>query len=346
MKKGINETTKALVAFSVFLLICFSGYSQCTTNISVSVNPSGDGITWDTVGPSGTTICNQNIKLTAKHSSGCAYSYYHWTWSTAHTSGDLGCISGDSITITPDMASSTSTNPMVTITYTVEYSNVSDCSAYGHPTPYVLKVYPTDSPSLYTAELPQCPGVEVDIYNNTPKAGGTYSWTSKPAGFSSSDSAGIVVYPLKNTTYYLTETTSHCHNTDSLFVAVNPRPVATAGTNAYICLQSCSVCTDKSAIIGTNSDTAGNTYAWSVHRSGSPVYITDSRISVTPTVITTYYLTTTTKTTGCTNSDSVVITIGTNDTLIGDSETMGWYGHRHDCHNTAYDIVITGDSSI
>src|ERR1019366_7663977 len=67
-------------------------------------------------------------------------------------------------------------------------------------------------------------------------SGISYSWTSKPAGFTSTISYPVAT-PLVSTSYYLTETISAlgCKGTDSLRITVNPLPIANAGGNNTVC---------------------------------------------------------------------------------------------------------------
>jgi hypothetical protein len=136
-------------------------------------------------------------------------------------------------------------------------------------------------------------------------SGNTYSWTSKPSGFTST-SSNPVVNPTTNTTYYLTEsvTATGCAKADSVVITVNPLPSASVGSATAIC-------SGSSASIGATS-VSGNTYSWTSSPAGYTS--TASNPTVVPSVTTTYYLTETVTISGCQKMDSVIITVKPNPT--------------------------------
>jgi parallel beta-helix repeat protein len=131
-------------------------------------------------------------------------------------------------------------------------------------------------------------------------SGYVYSWSSRPAGYSSTIS-NPSVSPLVNTTYYLSDTISAtgCNKSDSIIITVNPLPTVNVGTTSTIC-------SGSSAAIGAAS-TSGETYSWASNPSGFTS--TSSNPSVSPTLTTIYKLTTTITATSCSNSDSIVISV-------------------------------------
>jgi gliding motility-associated-like protein len=135
-----------------------------------------------------------------------------------------------------------------------------------------------------------------------PSGANTYVWSP----------AGPTVSPSSTTTYYVTGTTTAtgCTNIDSVVVTVNTKPIVNAGLDVAICF----------GLSTTLVPTGANTYVWS-----------PAGPTVSPTVTTTYYVTGTTTSTGCTNIDSVVVTVnpkptinaGIDDTIcIGQSTTL------------------------
>jgi len=82
-------------------------------------------------------------------------------------------------------------------------------------------------------------------------------------------------------------------------ITVNPLPSANTGSNQPICL-------NGSTTIGATA-VSGDTYYWTSKPSGYTSTV--SNPSVSPTATTSYYLTEKVTTTGCTKSDSVVITV-------------------------------------
>jgi hypothetical protein len=145
--------------------------------------------------------------------------------------------------------------------------------------------------------------------------GSTYSWTSVPAGFTST-LANPSVSPLVNTTYTITETimATGCSKSNSVVVTVNPLPAAAAGANRAICL-------GASTTLGAAA-VPGNTYSWTSVPAGFTSILANP--SVSPLVNTTYTVTETITATGCSRSNSVVVTVvpmptafaGDNDTVI------------------------------
>ena len=125
----------------------------------------------------------------------------------------------------------------------------------------------------------------------------SYSWTSRPAGFTSS-SAKITVAPSSTITYYLTETFKGCSKSDSAQITINSVPNANTGGNAWLCF-------GDSIQIGDTA-TTGNTYSWKSKPAGFTS--TKSNPVVKPLSSTMYYLTETITGTGCTKNDSAFIT--------------------------------------
>lgn len=133
----------------------------------------------------------------------------------------------------------------------------------------------------------------------TAAAGNVYSWSSNPAGFSSSI-ANPLVKPAQTTIYYLTETTpSNCSRRDSVTITVNPAPIADAGSDV-------SICAGQSVSLGTPA-VAGRSYHWRSVPSGFSA--AKAQITVAPKITTTYYLAVSNDTTGCTATDSATVTI-------------------------------------
>jgi gliding motility-associated-like protein len=94
---------------------------------------------------------------------------------------------------------------------------------------------------------------------------------------------------------------------EEIIIVVNPNPIADAGSNVQLCPN------DDTDLIATG----GGTYSWSTSE-------TTATINVAPTINTTYYVTVT-NTAGCTDSDSVTVTIytgaGTLDAVLDSTTT-------------------------
>ncbi len=193
-------------------------------------------------------------------------------------------------------------NPVVKPTFTTEYylrliNKNTGCETFDSVIITVNSLpIPNSSPSTYNI----CIGTHIKIGANA-KPNYIYAWSSTPSGFSSS-LADPVVDPLNNTVYSLsiTDTTTGCTNKNStnVFVGIAHAPVIDVGKNQ-------AVCAGFSAQIGSDS-LAGDSYSWV----SNPIGFVSSKakLIVTP-VQTTSYLLTVTSSIGCTNFDSVTITV-------------------------------------
>jgi len=134
--------------------------------------------------------------------------------------------------------------------------------------------------------------------------GFTYSW-SPATGLSSATVSNPTANPASTTTYIVTktDTASNCSKKDTVVVTVNTTPpTVSAGADFTI------TCTSNAAgkQIGETA-VSGFTYSWSPGTG-----LTDASAAnptATPTVTTTYILTKTNSTTGCSNKDTVVVTV-------------------------------------
>jgi hypothetical protein len=192
-------------------------------------------------------------------------------------------------------ASQIKVSPDTTTSYIlVETDTVSDCSLSDTVT---VKVNPL--PAIKGIESTVCSGDSI-LIGNAKIPGLLYSWTSKPSGYTSSAAQSYVLPPVK-TVYYLTATDSltGCTKTDSFLVNVNSLPPANAGNNKTIC-------SEEPASIGTPG-TSGYSYLWSSNPAGFNDTVSD--VIVKPLSTTTYYLSVTNISTGCVNTDSVVVTV-------------------------------------
>ncbi len=166
----------------------------------------------------------------------------------------------------------------------------------------------TDSTSITINPLPaantggnqtMCANASVFL-GTTAVSGDTYSWTSKPAGFTSS-SSNPNVSPSASTKYILieTNTSTGCFKKDSAMITVNPSPSPNAGNDTNIC-PGTTLSIGSAAILG-------HTYSWVSKPLGFTS--TSANPSITPTVSATYYLTEKITSTSCSASDSIVVSV-------------------------------------
>jgi hypothetical protein len=140
-----------------------------------------------------------------------------------------------------------------------------------------------------------------------PVSGNTYSWSSVPAGFTSTV-ANPTVTPAFTITYTVMEiiTATGCTSSHSVVVTVNPLPSASAGTSRMVCIT-------EGTTIGA-PPVAGNTYVWSSVPAGFTSTLANP--TVYPVITTTYSLVETNTTTGCSNSNSIQITVNPKPVLV------------------------------
>ncbi len=128
----------------------------------------------------------------------------------------------------------------------------------------------------------------------------SYSWTSVPAGFTSS-AQNPVVNPTVTTTYNVTVSNGSCTSTSSVVVTVSSPLTVTATATPS------SICPGQSSQLNAQVSTTGScTYAWSSVPAGFSSALQNPIVN--PTVTTTYYVTATEGNCSATNSITVTVT--------------------------------------
>ena len=155
-----------------------------------------------------------------------------------------------------------------------------------------------------------CTGTHIKIGTNG-QPGFGYLWSSVPAGFSST-LPDPVINPGANTMYYLTVTDSitGCTNQNSVNVSVSllKAPAVNVGKNQSICF-------GAAVQIGASA-AGGNSYSWTSNPAGFVSSFANPIVS--PNQTTSYSLTVTSAQ-GCTNFDSVTITVNPRPIVALDS---------------------------
>ncbi|HOV54931.1 MAG TPA: T9SS type A sorting domain-containing protein, partial [Bacteroidales bacterium] len=165
----------------------------------------------------------------------------------------------------------------------------------------------------------------VTITGYTPQ---TISWTSNPAGFTSTI-ANPIATPITNTTYIATVSNNFgCTDKDSVTITVNPITISITG-ETQICVGSSATLTASGA----------ENYSWS---DGTNTY-TGASIVVSPTTTTTYSVTGTT-TLGCMNTAQITVNVNSYVTIVEDvsicsGESYTWYGNVYNAAGTYYDTI-------
>ena len=207
-----------------------------------------------------------------------AYDGFSYSWSPS---------TGLSSTTT----ATTTASPTATTTYTVTMSR-----GYGCPVQDAVTVTVNALPAAAAgSDAAICAGDNITL---TATGGDTYAWTPS-AGLSNAAIDSPVASPATSTTYTVTvtNTTTGCSNTDDVMITVNALPAAAAGTDAAICAG------DNITLTATG----GDAYAWTPSAGLSNAAI-DSPVA-SPATSTTYTVTVTNTTTGCSNTDDIMITV-------------------------------------
>ena len=237
-----------------------------TGQITVSVN----AITVD---------AGNNISICASQSAvlnGSGGTNYSWT------PNNPAIISG-ATTATPTVT------PTITTTFTVNVTNGAGCAGVDSVTVTVGNMPVANA----GPDVAICYGDQI-VLNGS--GGSNYAWTG-PSIISGSATSAVTVAPLVSATYSLTVTNqSGCMDTNSVFVLVNPLPLANAGANQTICGINCA----------NLNATGGAQYAWSP---GTGLSSTTTAATTACPPATTTYTVTVTSNAGCVNSDSITVTV-------------------------------------
>ncbi len=195
-----------------------------------------------------------------------------YSWSPA---GSLSASTGATVTA----------SPASTTTYTVTGTNGNGCASSANVTVSV-----NGTPSVTIAG----PSAICEGGSALLSASGANSFSWSPAtGLSCSSCANPTVTPTATTTYTVTGTSGvGCTGTATYTITVNPKPVVDAGSDTAICTGSAA----------TLHATGAVGYAW------TPGTATGAIQSVTPTATTKYFVTGT-DANGCSNKDSVTVTV-------------------------------------
>jgi gliding motility-associated-like protein len=252
---------------------------------------------------------------------------------TVSTSPDQIICLGDAATLTAEQTgtpgqfnwqpgnqntASIQVSPTVTTIYTVRLSFGDDCTALDS---VVVSVFP--APVIAVAQdTALCLGGTVNLNLAPAEPGVTYSWSSTPAGFTSTQ-ANPTLAPTQTTTYRLVADNSVCQRSDEISVTVADATL-NAGPDQTICFG------ETTSVTAVTTGTPGN-FAW------SPDGQTTASITITP-VVTQVYRVVYTYGPGCIKQDSMLLTVVPAVALsqinaVPDTSTL--------CEGTALQLSVT-----
>ena len=197
-------------------------------------------------------------------------------------------------------------NPSATTTYTLTATKTATgCSA----TDTVIATVTTNSPTVTAGSdftITCTTNASGRNIGETPETGFSYSW-SPSAGLSNASIGNPIATPTSTTTYTVRKTNiaTGCWSEDTIVVTVNKMaPNAEAGSDFT---KTCGNFTSGKEI-GV-AEISGVTYSWSPATGLSDASLANPIAN--PSTTTTYILTTTKTATGCTATDTVVVTVDT-----------------------------------
>ncbi len=267
---------------------------SCTSCSSPTASPSAT-TTYTVTGTNGSTLCTSISNVTVTVTNNPTVTVVPSTGATicAGSSTVISASGATSYSWSPATGLSCTTcsnpiaNPSATTTYTVT-GTASGCST---SVPMTVTVTPTPIVAV-SGPAAICAGA-----SGTLSASGatTYSW-SPATGLSCSNCASPVASPAATTTYTVTGTTAGCNGSASKTLTVNALPVVNAGSDAAIC-----------AGASTSLSASGaSSYSWTP---ASGLSCANCANPAANPAVTTTYIVTGTVANGCSNTDTVVVTV-------------------------------------
>ena len=259
--------------------------NQLIDQVTVTVNNSPP---ISNAGPDVTKNCIQNSTGAVIGAAAVAGNTYAWSPTTGLSSSTVA---------------NPTANPLFTTTYTVTTTNAVGCTSTDQVIVTVNTFQPTANAGLDFTKtcISNVNGLAIGASSVN---GNTYAWTPT-TGLSSATVSNPTANPTTTTTYTLTttNTASGCTATDQVLVTVdNQGPTVNAGID----LSKTCVSNVNGATIGMAA-IAGNSYTWTPASGLSSTSIANPFAN--PTVTTTYTVSSTNPTTGCTATDQIVVTV-------------------------------------
>ena len=211
----------------------------------------------------------------------------------AGNSVQLGATGGVSYSWSPStgLSNASAANPIASPTQTITYLLTATSGACV-TTDFVTVTVASNLTVNAGTDQTLCSGQSLQM---NAAGGAQYSW-SPATGLSNSNIANPIANPTATTTYTVTTFSGTCSSTDQVTITVVPGITANAGADITLC---------NGASSSLNA-TGGTTYSWS-----PATGLTNSNIAnpvAFPTTTTTYVVTATTA--GCSDVDTLVVTVG------------------------------------
>jgi hypothetical protein len=317
---GCSNTAQVTVTVNALPAVSAGANQSICAGAQVTLNGSGaSSYAWNngvTNGVAFTPATTQTYTVTGTDANGCSNTAQVTVTVNAlpvvSAGANQSICSGAQVTLNGSGATSYAWNngvtngvaftPANTQTYTVTGTNANGCSNTAQVTVTVNALPTANAGSNALINCVNNPnGAPLGA---APQAGFTYQW-SPATGLSSATLANPVANPINSTGYTLTvtQTATGCSNTASVNVSVNTAaPQANAGQNSSI---TC-VANTNGVNIGSNPS-AGLTYAWTPSTGLSASNI--SNPVANPLLTTTYTLTITNTSNGCTGSGTVTVSV-------------------------------------
>ena len=259
--------------------------NQLIDQVTVTVNNSPP---ISNAGPDVTKNCIQNTTGAVIGAAAVAGNTYAWSPTTGLSSATVA---------------NPTANPLFTTTYTVTTTNAVGCTSTDQVIVNVNTFQPTANAGLDFTKtcISNVNGLTIGVGSVT---GNTYAWTPT-TGLSSATVSNPTANPSATTNYTLTVTnnSSGCTATDQVLVTVdNQGPTVNAGID----ISKTCVSNVNGATIGM-TPISGNTYTWTPASGLSSTSIANPFAN--PTSTTTYTVSSTNPTTGCTATDQIVVTV-------------------------------------
>jgi len=309
---GYNDTVQNPVVSNSVTSVMSGTYNITITDNNGCQNSASTTVTVNPL-PTATALNNGPVCIgTALSLTGGTNGLVNYSWSGPN---------GYSITNQNPIVSSSATALMAGI-YTITVTNGSNCTDTAS-TNVVINSLPI---STATSNSPVCKGSELNLTGG-PNNMNNYTWTG-PNGYYSNSQSPIVsgfALPVMAGTYSLNVTDSNgCINDSSIIVVVNQLPIVIANSNA----SNDAVCSGDSIILYyiTNADTA----YWSNPVVDSVAFIPNATQS---------YFVTGINTSGCINTDTILVTVDPLPVISNISSTdVTCYGNE----DGTISLVISG----